>query len=111
MCIRDRVYRATPDLYAELAQAAITISTLGYNTFLDLLHFNNANILVPLLHNDEQMTRARLLAQMKANVSVLELDEQYEVALAAKLAQIVTSAPNVGGLRNFVREIEESVCL
>ena len=106
-----QVYRATPDLYAELAQAAITISTLGYNTFLDLLHFNNANILVPLLHNDEQMTRARLLAQMKANVSVLELDEQYEVALAAKLAQIVTSAPNVGGLRNFVREIEESVCL
>ena len=103
MCIRD-------SLYAELAQAAITISTLGYNTFVDLLHFNNANILAPLAHNDEQMTRARLLAQIKTNVSVIELDERYESSLAATLDQILAAAPDMGGLRNFVRAVEEITC-
>ena len=105
-----QVHRATPDLYAELAQAAITISTLGYNTFVDLLHFNNANILAPLAHNDEQMTRARLLAQIKTNVSVIELDERYESSLAATLEQILAAAPDMGGLRNFVRAVEEIAC-
>lgn len=105
-----QVRRAAPDLFAELGQAALTISTLGYNTFVDLLHFNCANILVPLAHNDEQMTRARLLAQIKANVHVLELDAGYERTLAAALAHILAAAPDMGGLRRFVTAIEERIC-
>jgi len=102
-----QVHRSTPDLYAELERAAITISTLGYNTFVDLLHFNNANIIVPLLHNDEQMTRARMLAQIKPKVSVIELDEKYPSTLAAVVERELASGIATGGLRNFVRVIEE----
>jgi predicted glycosyltransferase len=104
------VRRSSPDLTAELAQAAVTISTLGYNTFVDLLHVNNANILAPLLHNDEQMTRAWLLAQIKPNVHVLALDADYETALAAALERSLAAAPDMGGLRNFVRAVEEIAC-
>jgi predicted glycosyltransferase len=106
-----QVRRSTPDLYGELAQAAITISTLGYNTFVDLLHFNNANILVPLAHNDEQRTRADLLAAIKANVQVIELDGGYEAGLAVALTRLLAAAPDMEGARNFVRVVEESACL
>jgi len=105
------VQRAAPDLYRELAQAAVTISTLGYNTFVDLLHFNNANIVVPLLHNDEQMTRARLLAQLKPHVSVVALDAAYESTLAAALTHSLAAAPALDGLRTFVTAVEELICL
>jgi predicted glycosyltransferase len=106
-----QVRRSTPDLFAELAQAAITISTLGYNTFVDLLHFNNANILVPLAHNDEQRRRADLLAAIKANVQVIELDDGYEAGLTAALTRLLAAAPDMEGARNFVRTVEEIACL
>jgi predicted glycosyltransferase len=106
-----QVRRSTPDLYGELAQAAITISTLGYNTFVDLLHFNSANILVPLTHNDEQRRRAELLAAIKANVHVIELDDGYEAELTAALTRLLAAAPDMEGARNFVRAVEEIACL
>jgi len=120
---RVELLRSAPDLYAELGQAAVTVSTLGYNTFVELLHFNNANLIVPLAHNDEQRTRARLLAQLKPNVTIIDTSTDTSTdtgtdtggeartdtladALAAALAHALKGTPAMGGLRRFVQAVE-----
>lgn len=104
------VARSSGDLDRELAQAIVTISTLGYNTFLELLHLNQTNVIVPLAHNDEQMTRARLLAQLKPDVAILELDDHFEAALGAVLERTLHTKLNTGGLRTFQAALE-ALCL
>lgn len=101
-----QIRRATDDLHADLQSTIVTISTLGYNTLLDLLHFNNANIVVPLARNDEQMTRARLLQRLKPQVAVIELDADYTTNLSAALENLLSSTLNRGGLRHFIQAID-----
>jgi|CXWL01.1.fsa_nt_gi predicted glycosyltransferase len=102
-----RVARSTTDLFAEMGNAAITVSTLGYNTFVDLLHLDGVHIVVPLAHNDEQMTRARVLARIKSQVKVIALDADYESSLSAALGAALPAAVDASGLRSFVRVLAE----
>jgi len=94
------------DLMDEIRKSCITISTFGYNTFVQLLHFNNYNIIVPLPRNfQEQHTRADFFIQYKQKASIVLLDLKYKEFLLSKLSDITSRLINLGGLPTLVKKI------
>ena len=94
------------DLMGEIRKSCITISTFGYNTFVQLLHFNNYNIIVPLPRNfQEQHTRADFFIQYKQKASIVLLDLKYKEFLLSKLSDITSRLINLGGLPTLVKKI------
>ena len=94
------------NLVDEISKSCITISTFGYNTFVQLLHFNNYNIIVPLPRNfQEQHTRADFFIQFKQKVSIVMLDLKYKEFLLSKLSEIIPRLINLGGLPTLVNKI------
>jgi len=69
----SRLVRYVPDLAAEMAASAVSVSQCGYNTTMDVLASGTPAIVVPYAEGreDEQSRRARRLAELGA-VTVLE---------------------------------------
>lgn len=94
------------DLMGEISKSCITISTFGYNTFVQLLHYNNYNIIVPLPRNfQEQHTRADFFTQYKKKAFVIILDLKYKEFLQRHLSDITPSLINLEGLPNLIKII------
>lgn len=96
------------DLMGEISKSCITISTFGYNTFVQLLHLNNYNIIVPLPRNfQEQYTRADFFTKFKQKASVIMLDLKYKEFLQRQLSEITPRLINLEGLPYLVKKISE----
>ena len=97
------VERFSPAIEYEISKSAITISTLGYNTFVQLVKYNNDNIIVPMLRNEEEQNeRGRLLELFKPkHCSLISFSEQYETLLYDELKAIVKKQLNNNGLWNL----------
>lgn len=91
--------RSVPDLAAELAGAAGSISQCGYNTAMDLLHSGVPALVVPFggAAEDEQLRRARRLESMGA-LRVLVPAELTPGRLAAEMAALPTFRPSPAGI-------------
>lgn len=89
----------------EIARSAITISTLGYNTFIDILKYNNYNIVIPWPIDDEQAIRARYLKKIKSNVSVVNFNLNYKINLRKTINNILNNTINYFGMHNFIEHI------
>ena len=87
----------------EISKSAITVSTLGYNTFVQLVKYNNDNIIVPMLRNEEeQIKRGKLLEHFKStHFSLIPFSERYKTMLYDKLDVIVKQQLNNNGLWNL----------
>lgn len=100
----------TDELYKEIERSEITISTFGYNTFSQLMHFNNYNIIVPLPKNhNEQYTRALKFKNVKNNVSILLLDFNFKHNLTQQICNIFNERINRNGLAYFTDEIKTKI--
>lgn len=100
----------TDELYNEIGKSEITISTFGYNTFSQLMHFNNHNIIVPLPKNhNEQYTRAVKFKSVKDHVSILLLDTNFKQNLTLQINNIFQESINRNGLANFTDEIKTKI--
>ena len=100
----------TDELYKEIEKSEITISTFGYNTFSQLMHFNNYNIIVPLPKNhNEQYTRALKFKNVKNNVSILLLDSNFKHNLTLQIDNIFNKRINRNGLAYFTDEIKTKI--
>jgi predicted glycosyltransferase len=100
------IERHSDDLLSEIAKSDITISTFGYNTFIQLLKFNNYNILVPLPKNhQEQYTRAQKFQQIKDKVNITLLDSHYKQSLHILLQHHLGKLINRNGLNNLLKEL------
>jgi predicted glycosyltransferase len=88
------VRRQVPDLYAELAVAAGSVSQCGYNTALDLLRAGVPALVVPFAEagEDEQLRRAERLARMGA-VRVLPAEHLDPPRLAAEVRELLGFRP------------------
>lgn len=96
------------DLLTEIGKSFITISTFGYNTFVQLLRFNNYNIIVPLMKNfQEQYQRAEKFIGMKSKASIILLDLKYKQQLSDCLSPMKSSFINLGGLQALTRKMNE----
>lgn len=97
------VERFSPTMEDEVSKSAITISTLGYNSFVQLVKYNNYNIIVPMLRNElEQNERGKLLEHFKPNhCSLISFSEQYKALLYEELKAIVKKLINNNGLWNL----------
>lgn len=94
------------ELMDEISKSCITISTFGYNTFVQLLHLNNYNIIVPLPRNfQEQHTRADFFTQLKQKAFVVMLDLKYKEYLQNQLSDITHRLINLEGLPNLVKKL------
>lgn len=93
----------SPALEDEISKSAITISSLGYNTFVQLVKYNNDNIIVPMLRNEEEQNdRGKLLEHFKPNhCSLISFSEQYKALLCDELKAIVKKQLNNDGLWNL----------
>lgn len=95
-------------LINEIGKSCITISTFGYNTFVQLLRFNNFNIIVPLPKNfQEQHTRADFFIQLKEKASIIMLDMKYKEILSNQLSYIIDNLINLQGLQSLVPKLHE----
>lgn len=103
------VDRFCEDMEKEISKSAITISTLGYNTFVQLLKYNNHNIIVPMLRNEaEQSMRGELLVGCKPGVcSVIHFSDHYQEKLACELTKIINNQLNMSGLWNLKKQLIE----
>jgi predicted glycosyltransferase len=97
--------RSVPDLAAELATAAVSLSQCGYNTALDVLRARVPALVVPFAApgEDEQARRASLLAGLGA-VRVLDGRGLEPTALAAAVgaaadAPVATPELDLDGAR------------
>lgn len=97
------IERFSPTMEDEISKSAITISTLGYNTFVQLVKYNNDNIVVPMLRNEEeQYERGKLLEHFKPNhCSLISFSERYKALLNDELRAIVIKQLNNKGLWNL----------
>jgi predicted glycosyltransferase len=88
------VRRSVPDLRAELASAAGSVSQCGYNTVLDVLHAGVPALVVPFGAGgeDEQGRRAERLARRGA-LRVLEADRADGPTLAAEVRALLEFRP------------------
>ena len=87
------------DLMNEIKKSSITISTFGYNTFVQLIKFNNYNIIVPLPKNfQEQYSRSEVFVSLKDKASIVMLDLKYKETLSRKLSDITGRMINLKGL-------------
>lgn len=110
--LRDRfehitVERFCGDMEKEISKSAITISTLGYNTFVQLLKYNNYNIIVPMLKNEaEQSTRGELFAGCKpGHCSMIRFSDHYKETLSRELNVMVDRLLNRNGLWNLRNQL------
>lgn len=95
-------------LMQEINNSDITISTFGYNSFVQLLHANNYNVIVPLPKNyQEQFTRAEKFCHLKASASIILFDLKYKELLAEKIQQVLGQMLNRNGLVNLVNHLNE----
>ncbi len=102
MAARSRgveVRRTVPDLAAELATAAASVSQCGYNTTLDIMRSRVPALVVPFAQGreDEQTRRAARLAELGA-VRVLPEPRLDPVTLAAELDELLDFRPADAGL-------------
>ncbi len=97
------VERFSPAMEDEISKSAITISTLGYNSFVQLVKYNNYNIIIPVLRSEiEQKERGKLLEHFKPNhCSLISFSEQYKVLLYDELKAIFNKQLNNNGLWNL----------
>jgi predicted glycosyltransferase len=88
------VRRSVPDLRAELATAAGSVSQCGYNTVLDVLHAGVPALVVPFGQGreDEQGRRADRLERMGA-LRVLEAERADGATLAAEIRALLRFTP------------------
>jgi len=88
------VRRSVPDLGAEMASAAASVSQCGYNTAMDLLGAGVPALVVPYgdAREDEQANRARRLAALGL-VRVMEASRLTPVALARGIASLDAFRP------------------
>lgn len=88
------VRRSVPDLTAELASAAASVSQCGYNTTLDILRSGVPALVVPFAQGreDEQPRRAERLAALGA-VRVLAEKRLDAPTLAAELEELLRFRP------------------
>lgn len=93
-CDDLEVLRSVPDLGAEMAAAAVSVSQCGYNTAMDLLGAGVPALVVPYgdVREDEQANRARRLAALGL-VRVLEASQLTPAALGAGIAALDTFRP------------------
>lgn len=110
--LRDQFEHATVerfcrDIEKEISKSTITISTLGYNTFVQLLKYNNYNIIVPMLRNEaEQSTRGELLANCKPDrCSMIRFSDNYKETLTFELTKIIEKQLNTNGLWNLKNQL------
>jgi predicted glycosyltransferase len=92
--------RSVPNLRAELAGAAASVSQCGYNTAFDLLRAQVPALVVPYAEpgEDEQTRRARRLEDLGA-LRTLAPERLDGPALAAALGGLVDFRPAPTGLR------------
>lgn len=90
------VRRYVPDLAAEMADSAVTVSQCGYNTTMDVLAAGTPALVVPYADRgeDEQLVRARRLEQMGA-LRVLEAAALDGSTLAAAVRGLLRQRPPV----------------
>lgn len=83
-----------PDLRAQLAGAAVSVSQAGYNTSLEVLRAGVPAVVVPYEEGGEteQRERARRLAAAGA-LRVLPADELTPVRLAREVVNLLSKAP------------------
>ncbi|HEX2103547.1 MAG TPA: glycosyltransferase [Solirubrobacteraceae bacterium] len=88
------VRRSVPDLRAELATAAASVSQCGYNTALDVLHAGVPALVVPFRagQEDEQDRRADRLERMGA-LRMLEAERADGATLAAEVRALLEFRP------------------
>jgi predicted glycosyltransferase len=88
------VRRSVPDLGAELATAAASVSQCGYNTMLDLLRTGVPALVVPFAEGreDEQTRRAERLERLGA-LRVLPADRLDGRTLAAAIRELLAFRP------------------
>jgi predicted glycosyltransferase len=93
------VRRSVPDLRAELATAAGSVSQCGYNTVLDVLHAGIPGLVVPFGagREDEQGRRADRLERMGA-LRVLEAERADGATLASEIRALLDFRPVPVGL-------------
>lgn len=93
-CDDLEVRRSVPDLGAEMAAAAASVSQCGYNTAMDLLGAGVPALVVPFgdAREDEQANRARRLAELGL-VRVLEASQLTPAALAEGIASLDAFRP------------------
>lgn len=101
------VERFCGDMEKEISKSAITISTLGYNTFVQLLKYNNYNIIVPMLKNEaEQSTRGELFAGCKpGRCSMIRFSDNYKETLTIELNVMANKLLNSNGLWNLRNQL------
>jgi predicted glycosyltransferase len=104
--------RSVPDLGAELAGAAASVSQGGYNTTLDLLQARVPALVVPFEdgREDEQRRRADRLAELGA-LRVLPAEQLHPHGLAAAVHELQGFRPgplplDLDGARASVEAIE-----
>jgi predicted glycosyltransferase len=92
--------RSVPNLRAELAGAAASVSQCGYNTAFDLLRSRVPALVVPYAEpgEDEQTRRARRLEDLGA-LRTLAPERLAGPALAAALGELFDFRPRATGLR------------
>lgn len=96
------------DLMNEIYKSEITISTFGYNSFVQLLHSNNYNVIVPLPKNyQEQYERAKKFCELKKNSSIIMFDLKYKDLFAEKINHIIGRIINRNGLANLAEQLNE----
>src|SRR6185312_216731 len=88
------VRRLVPDLAAELASAAASVSQCGYNTTLDLLRSGVPALVVPFAEGgeDEQTRRAERLERLGA-LRMLSADGLDGRSLAAAIRELLAFRP------------------
>ncbi|HBK91541.1 MAG TPA: hypothetical protein DDZ68_07730 [Parvularcula sp.] len=91
------VIRQTPNLYAMLLSASVSISQCGYNSALDLLRSGAPAIVVPFVREreTEQIDRARRLSARRF-VRLIEPGSLSPDLLAAETIRLAGSPPRCG---------------
>ena len=105
--------RSVPDLAAELAGAAATVSQGGYNTTLEIVRAGVPALVVPYAtpEEDEQLRRARRLERLGA-LRVLDPERLDPAALAREIRALPAFEPtrpaiDLDGGRGTCRELWE----
>jgi predicted glycosyltransferase len=107
--------RSVPDLGAELARAAVTVSQGGYNTTLEIVRAGVPALVVPYAtpEEDEQLRRARRLESLGA-LRVLAPERLEPSVLAREIEALRTFEPtrpaiDLDGGRGTCRELWELI--
>jgi predicted glycosyltransferase len=94
------LFRWTPDLFAELRTAGVSLSRCGYNTAQDLVASRVPALVIPYAtpHEDEQTVRACILSRMGLVRTVSEVGLTPE-SLACEILETVAYRPSCAGIK------------